>query len=274
MPNELTDRFIAYQRGLAGRAYLVALILYLAAPTIAGGKPASLLNFGPDRRRLDRLWHDYRGDFRRELGRSYGLSFWEIPRRGGGTAVLFYHRLRLTAVLAEPENRLFLEELGYPVRLGVAACLERLKLRFRNETFPHEAGILLGIPAADVRGFIANRGRNFLLNGYWKVYQRPEAAAARFAGFDRARETVLRALADNAKRRTLPPNAPADPPKLPEEPPWPPADRPNGWVELAEAPDDRPNAATGLAKASEDLPKRSAAPRDTPAVPPDEIPGK
>ncbi|TCL65933.1 uncharacterized protein DUF3793 [Hydrogenispora ethanolica] len=194
MTEELMARFIAYQRQLTGREYLSALILYLAAPTIAGDKPASLLSFVPNRRRLDLLWQEHRRELARRLGRSYGLSLWEMPRRSGGMAVLFHHRLRLAAVLAERDNRSFLAESGYPAGLGVMGCLSLLRLRFQNGPFPHEAGIFLGIPAADVRGFIANRGRNCLFSRYWKVYHQPEAAAATFARFDRARETVLRAL--------------------------------------------------------------------------------
>ena len=36
--------------------------------------------------------------------------------------------------------------------------------------FPHEIGIFLGYPLADVAGFIRNKGRNCKCIGTWKVY--------------------------------------------------------------------------------------------------------
>ncbi len=45
-----------------------------------------------------------------------------------------------------------------------------------EEDFPHEIGVFLGYPLADVIGFIQNRGKNFTACGYWKVYTDPTAA--------------------------------------------------------------------------------------------------
>ena len=39
-----------------------------------------------------------------------------------------------------------------------------------SDGFPHEIGVFLGYPLADVKGFIENRGANYLCSGLWKVY--------------------------------------------------------------------------------------------------------
>ena len=36
--------------------------------------------------------------------------------------------------------------------------------------FPHEIGVFLGYPLDDVKGFIKNEGKKYLMIGYWKVY--------------------------------------------------------------------------------------------------------
>ena len=43
----------------------------------------------------------------------------------------------------------------------------------RELVFPHEIGVFLDYPLADVEGFIRNAGRDYLLSGYWKVYHDP-----------------------------------------------------------------------------------------------------
>ena len=59
--------------------------------------------------------------------------------------------------------------------------VERLKERIRQlEDFPHEIGLFLSYPIEDVLGFIENRGKNYILNGYWKVYGNEEEARKSF----------------------------------------------------------------------------------------------
>lgn len=61
--------------------------------------------------------------------------------------------------------------------------------------FPHEIGLLLGYPAADVEGFIENKGQDSLYSGYWKVYSDPEECRRIFNKYDHARERVIRLMA-------------------------------------------------------------------------------
>ena len=46
--------------------------------------------------------------------------------------------------------------------------------------FPHEIGLFLGYPPADVEGFIAHKGAGFLACGGWKAYADPKGALQAF----------------------------------------------------------------------------------------------
>jgi hypothetical protein len=45
-----------------------------------------------------------------------------------------------------------------------------------------------------VRSFIKNRGKNYIFNQYWKVYQNPQQAKKIFAAFDGAKQELLNLL--------------------------------------------------------------------------------
>lgn len=57
--------------------------------------------------------------------------------------------------------------------------------------FPHEIGIFLGYPLADVEGFMKNNGKNYLISGYWKVYQDAPSAILMFQQYKKARDDAI-----------------------------------------------------------------------------------
>ncbi len=61
--------------------------------------------------------------------------------------------------------------------------------------FPHEMGLFLGYPPEDVQGFMADKGKNSLCTGYWKVYQNVQEKLGLFQKYDLAREKLLRLMA-------------------------------------------------------------------------------
>ena len=74
--------------------------------------------------------------------------------------------------------------------------LERLSGRISaSEDFPHEIGLFLGYPVDDVTGFIQNKGRNYLLCGYWKVYSDENRARRIFSNYDKCRNYLCNKLA-------------------------------------------------------------------------------
>ena len=66
---------------------------------------------------------------------------------------------------------------GISCREGLEAVIGHLKTRLSaNGGFPHEVGLFLGYPLEDVHGFVRSGGRNYKLNGYWKVYSDEQKA--------------------------------------------------------------------------------------------------
>ena len=51
-------------------------------------------------------------------------------------------------------------------------------------------------PAEDVKGYMDNKGRNYLCTGYWQVYANPAAKMHLFQKFELARERLIRAIFD------------------------------------------------------------------------------
>lgn len=160
------------------------------APTLAGFKPASLFQFHggcpAEARRLARLW-----DARLS---PQGLRVRILKRchATGSCLIYVYRPSALQAALAERDVRRFLERQGYPDAplsqlLGVLS--RRLCL---NRDFPHEIGLFLGYPLADVTGFIENKGQNYTCVGSWKSYGDPAQARAYFDRCRRCTESYCR----------------------------------------------------------------------------------
>ena len=67
-----------------------------------------------------------------------------------------------------------------------------LKIRLCNEkVFPHEIGLLLGYPLADVKAFIATKGKNCIACGDWKAYGDEETAKCIFCKYKHCREVYM-----------------------------------------------------------------------------------
>ena len=85
-----------------------------------------------------------------------------------------------------------LKSCGY-CQFGAGEVLERLRERLlSNEGFPHEIGLFLGYPFADVIGYIQNAGKNSKCTGYWQVYGDEQAAMRKFTAYRKCREVYKR----------------------------------------------------------------------------------
>lgn len=153
------------------------------APAMAGIKPADLISWGGTLEESRTLTDT----FGRSLA-STGVSLRLLCRREERGLVLVYRPDCLDAQLARPEVRTQLLRDGYPVDQGTAVMLDRLAVRLSGSgEFPHEVGLFLGYPAADVEGFRIHKGRNCLYSGAWKVYADVEGAKRTFAQYRRCR---------------------------------------------------------------------------------------
>lgn len=177
---------------LDDRNYLISIIRFHAAPTLAGKKPSCLINFTNDKRSLYQLWDTYKN----EISTLIDMDYYEIYRDSKRVLVLFYNSQNLEERLYDPDNMKFLQRFGYDDISNITDALEMLSVRFTWE-FPHEIGILLGIPCEDVEGFLNNYGMNFIINGYWKVYSKPQRAQELFQEYDNARIDVIKSIMQN-----------------------------------------------------------------------------
>src|SRR5699024_3604088 len=97
--------------------------------------------------------------------------------------------------LEDPKVQTLLDEYGYS-GMCMKQMLGRLSGRIRDFAgrgmgFPHEIGVFLGYPLEDVRGFIENEGKRYLMIGYWKVYNDLAGARMIFQEYDRAKNCAV-----------------------------------------------------------------------------------
>lgn len=164
-------------------------IVLQAAPFLKGLKESALLNV-PNHLKKDTMY----------LLHMLSISCFVLYQDSRKTMLFLYHEELLQELLLQPERQVFLRRYGY----GLESKEEKLKelavrmRRYYNQCgeFPHEIGVFLGYPQGDVEGFIANGGKNYLMSGYWKVYDNENLAKRIFKQYDLAREQAVYQLLD------------------------------------------------------------------------------
>ncbi len=123
------------------------------------------------------------------------IAYHKLSESEGRCLVLFYRPKELEVYLSRSENRVLIQEYGYS-GMVLHEMLERLSERVREcagkgMDFPHEIGVFLGYPTEDVKGFIENEGKKYLMIGYWKVYSDLAGARMIFKRYDRAKNCAV-----------------------------------------------------------------------------------
>ncbi len=177
--------------------YIRRLLAYQSMPTLLKAKPSVLVTANKKLIGSRNRFFDFLGGCLRD----FECSYLPLGETWGRIYLLLYYEplLRQSLGAGQPGANMrgeFLAACGYgECRESAGEALERLRQLYRgyweNGAFPHEIGIFLGYPLADVMGFIQNRGRNYLLCGMWKVYQREEIAAAAFRSYGRMKEQAV-----------------------------------------------------------------------------------
>lgn len=155
------------------------------APVLAGVKPSNMLV----------LENKHIRDVVRVL-EGTGLS-WRCLYVGEEKNIwLLYRKEAMEETVLGKEQMLFLREWGYE-----EDTLEKMLMKFsqrfrqyrkdRNLPFPHEMGVFLGYPMADVKGFIKYEGKNYLYCGYWKVYENVEDRKELFRTYEEIRKVFV-----------------------------------------------------------------------------------
>ena len=154
------------------------------APLLTGVKISNLLTVASDRKQ------EAEGLFE-----GTAVSCYMLYESGEKTTFLLYLRSGLMEYLAETDVKRLMERFGYHA-MKLERILERVSEKYTSHMdgtggFPHEIGLLLGYPPADVLGFIQNNGRNYLCTGYWKVYENLEQKQQLFQRFEYAKENLV-----------------------------------------------------------------------------------
>ncbi len=162
---------------------LEAAIIEHASPTLAGLKAGCLFNLSMESAFLEA-----------EIARvnaliaEKGCGLLRMRCQMGRSLIFLYRTRDIAAMLSDRETARFLGAWGYrdlSVESAIATLRERLG---RADCFPHEIGLFLGYPLADVMGFIENKGAGCRMCGCWKVYSNEMEARRRFRSFKKCKE--------------------------------------------------------------------------------------
>lgn len=160
---------------------LEAELIIHAAPTLASLKPANLFGYRYDSRTDpdDEIRRLNNGLIRK------GIRMIRLMDTGNRALIYVYRERDLKFILDQEENQDFLYSLGY-FYMDEAEALGQLASRVRAaEGFPHEIGLFLGYPLADVTGFMEDKGEHAACEGLWKCYVEPEKAMKYFSKLEK-----------------------------------------------------------------------------------------
>ncbi|EES91758.1 DUF3793 family protein [Clostridium botulinum C] len=181
------EAYMKTMDSFSDKDYLLSTILYSIAPTLAGEKVSSLVNFNKTRKRnLYSFWMKYK----EEIIDVLNIEYFELKKTEDMCVVLFYNDNQLTDILSNARNQKFLSRFNYSNFNSNIECLEILKERYEN-LCPHEIGIFLGYPLKDVIDFVECPNKQCLLLGYWKVYNDIKDAQIKFNKFDSIKDKVV-----------------------------------------------------------------------------------
>lgn len=164
-------------------------IIKYCSPVLDGIKTASLFNYPIDGsiKELSKILLEYNSEINK-----FGIFIENLKFKNKLALIYVYRKDKLNKELSSFETRKFLSTFGYN-NYNVSQALSFLKKRIcLNECFPHEIGIFLGYPLDDVKGFIKNKGMNYKLCGYWKVYCNEENAKKCFEQYNKCTHKYIK----------------------------------------------------------------------------------
>lgn len=166
------------------RAVSDELIVAQCSPTLAGLKTGSLFSCPMEQK--EELFSSLRRLNAILVPR--GLRILPVKRLKGRILLYLYRPDRLRADLRDGTARDILWEKAYPVE-NVGRCVAELVRRLQTqEAFPHEVGLFLGYPAADVDGFMRLGADRAKCVGIWCVYGDEDAAKKTFSAYRKCKK--------------------------------------------------------------------------------------
>lgn len=165
-------------------------LAFFMAPSLLGIKCANLISLSITEYDL----HAHLERFNVKAA-SKGLQLKILCTFRNRALILLYNKILLERQLSVKESKAILQRYGYTETQSLESKLSRLAERIRQgDEFPHEIGIFLGYPVEDVIGFVENKGENYKLCGYWKVYGNAEKAKRTFENYDKCRNFLCNKL--------------------------------------------------------------------------------
>ncbi len=175
-------------------SYVIFTFANSCMPTLLKTKPSSLVSF-------HKKYIEDKNTFFNILAQEaeqFKCSYEVLYESENTYYIILYYAELLNEVLSRHYQNVILKENGY--RKGTDNFeynLIHFKSRFqefkknKGSEFPHEVGIFLGYPIIDVEEFIKNKGENYMLCGYWKVYHNVEEAGKTFEQFRKLRDEAM-----------------------------------------------------------------------------------
>lgn len=159
------------------------------SPTMAGLKTGNL--FCCDAKSREELNRSVR-DFNSRLVKK-GIKFLPLRYRNGRALIYVYRPKNLTNDLNDSGASKILKSKNYPVESCEKCIVELIKRLRTQQDFPHEIGLFLGYPPADVYGFMRCGSEKSKCVGTWRVYGDEAGARRRFESFKKCTDVYKRA---------------------------------------------------------------------------------
>lgn len=129
---------------------------------------------------------------------SKGIKMRVLNSSDRNSLLMVYSEKLMRKKLSNKDVLRFLDIYGYHECRETEDFLSVLSGRFSScDEFPHEIGLFLDYPVEDVTGYIENKGDNYKICGYWKVYGDENAANSRFNSYTRCREYLCNKLSSS-----------------------------------------------------------------------------
>lgn len=168
-------------------------LAYHTAPSLYGIKVSSLLKVKKNE------YMSYIKSETVERFEASGIKTRVINEDNDGYLILVYNEKVLKKHIDTYSNRKFLSLYGYEKCNELSEYIDHLSSRIKESgSFPHEIGVFLGYPLEDIDGFIRNKGRNFKLCGFWKVYSDEERARKTFRTYRQCRKYLCNKISNGA----------------------------------------------------------------------------
>ncbi|QOY61198.1 DUF3793 family protein [Thermophilibacter immobilis] len=189
-------------------AEFVDCLVRQAGLVLVGEKPAALFGFrprshgaAPDARAARLLSGRLLVAYAKRT-KAYGVRIVWLAEREGGPMLLAWRPAQVAGLLDDEAARALMASCGLPTAHAarlVSDLVRRLRAYYAGRgPFPHEVGLILGYPVADVAGFMADGGRGAVACGRWKVYGDPVRARRRFDELGRHERLCKRLYAEGA----------------------------------------------------------------------------